>query len=578
MPFTRFAALPGGLLLVLALTGAPAAFRSPEAPPAGIGVGAPAPALDVERTTDRRVAHVLSRLTFGARPGDAERVRTMGIERWIDTQLRPERIADTELERFVAEHYPTIAMSPRDLYQRFPPPGLLLAEARRSGAAIDTAKIRRQARGSATFVTQLLSARVARAVMGERQLDEVMVDFWLNHFSVYIGKGQTRYYLASFERDAIRAHVLGRFRDLLGSVAHSPAMLFYLDNVQSVADSGAVSTTAAARRGRVRPDAQPRRRSRGLNENYARELLELHTLGVDGGYTQHDVTDVARALTGWGIVPPRGEAAGRLEALARRGNRLVVDGDFLFRPDAHDAGTKSVLGVPLPAGRGMEDGEQVLDILARHPSTARFIARKLATRFVSDSPPPALVDRAAATFLRTDGDIREVVRTIVTSPEFMADDAYRAKVKTPFEVVVSALRAMGAGGDPSRRTAQVIGRLGQPLYGHQAPDGWPDDADAWMNTGAILNRINFGLAFAAGRVPGARIERWPVARTLRGATREQQVNGIIDALLAGDASPETRRILMTGENPLARDTTTMTNDGVARIVGLALGSPEFQRK
>ena len=307
-------------------------------------------------------------------------------------------------------------------------------------------------------------------------------------------------------------------------------------------------------------------RRRGLNENYARELLELHTLGVDGGYTQRDVIEVARAFTGWTLERPR------------------EGGGFTFSPRLHDAEAKTVLGQRIPAGGGVEDGEAVLDLLARHPSTARHIARKLAVRFVSDSPPPALVERAAATFRRTNGDIRATVRTIVTSPEFFAEEAYRAKVKSPFEVVVSALRAMDAEPDTTPRTAQLVARLGQPLYGRQTPDGWPETGEAWMNTGAILNRINFGLAVAGGRVPGVRVDRWAPAAELRGMPRQWQVDGVIRALLGGDASPETRRVLLDGQNPLLerapRDSTPRGGrlDGLPLVVGLALGSPEFQRR
>jgi uncharacterized protein (DUF1800 family) len=412
-----------------------------------------------------------------------------------------------------------------------------------------------------------------------------MVDFWLNHFSVFSGKGQTRLFLASYDRDVIRPRAMGKFRDLVGAVAKSPAMLFYLDNWQSAADS-LHPTLARARRGFAGPLA---RRARGLNENYARELMELHTLGVDGGYTQKDVVEVARALTGW--------------TLNQR------EGSFVFRPEMHDAAEKVVLGHRLPAGRGQQDGEAVLDIVARHPSTARHITTKLVRRFVSDSAPPALVDRCAARFQATDGDIRETVRCVVTSPELFSRSAYRAKVKTPFEVVASALRALNASPDPTPRTAQVVARLGQPIFGRQTPDGWPDRADAWMNTGAILNRINFGLMLAGGRVPGVSLATWPNAAQLRDAPRAAQVDGVVATLLGGEVSSETRSILVSGENPLlddraAADSSAMSilaapdDDamivrpprrpaemgrpvalrGLAQVVGLALGSPEFQRR
>jgi uncharacterized protein (DUF1800 family) len=327
---------------------------------------------------------------------------------------------------------------------------------------------------------------------------------------------------------------------------------------------------------RAQLEALQARRPRGLNENYARELLELHTLGVDGGYTQQDIIEVARALTGWTVRPAR-----------------LGEPTFVFNGATHDAGEKVVLGTRLPAGRGIEDGEAVLDLLARHPSTARFIARKLVVRFVSDSPPPALVDRAAHTFRTTDGDLRAVVRTIVTAPEFFSRDAYRAKVKSPFEVVVSAARALGAEPDTSAVSALAVARLGQPIYGHQAPDGWPETGAPWMNTGAILQRINFGLAVAGNRLPGARPRAWHAYAALQAAPREAQVAGVIDALLGGQASAETRDILASGENPLlARaeaDSSAMGPTdapprrgprvaGLDQIIGLALGSPEFQRR
>jgi hypothetical protein len=342
------------------------------------------------------------------------------------------------------------------------------------------------------------------------------------------------------------------------------------------------------------------RRPRGLNENFARELMELHTLGVDGGYTQQDVVNVARALTGWTLAPAQ------------------AGGGFVFRPEVHDAGEKTVLGHTLAAGHGIDDGEQVLDIVARHPATARYIALKLARRFVSDAPPPALVERAAATFRRTDGDVRETVRTIVTSPEFFSRAAYRSKVKSPFELVVSALRVMGAQPDSTPRTAQLVARLGQPIYGHQAPDGYPETGGSWMNTGAILNRINFGLAVAGARVPGARVNQWPAAQQLRTASREEQVDGVVAIVLGGEASPDTRAVLLSGQNPMlgaaamqpdarrpmqtaetraraeqaaagreaAKPSRAQppfagmlpTASGLAQIVGLALGAPEFQRR
>lgn len=548
-----------------------------------------------ELSTDEQIRHVLNRLAFGARPGDAAHIRDIGVDRWIAQQLTPQRIDDSPLDQALA-HYPTLSQSAGDLLRDYPPAGLLLARQQLQGgkepmSAADSIKLRKASRQNRRFVGELMSARVARAVASERQLQEVMTDFWLNHFSVFVGKGQLRYFLPEYEREAIRPHTLGRFRDLLGAVAKSPAMLTYLDNAQSVADSGrptlavrGAGARGSARRQRRVQQAIDRRRSsmsdeerdrlaalqarrpKGLNENYARELLELHTLGVDGGYTQQDIIEVARALTGWTVRPPRSGSP-----------------DFVFNGAAHDAGQKRVLGTRLAAGRGIEDGEQVLDLVARHASTARFIARKLAVRLVSDTPPEALVTRAAEVFRKTDGDLREVVRTIVTSPEFFSRAAYRAKVKSPFEVVVSAVRAVGGAPDSTAASSQAVARLGQPIYGHQAPNGWPETGEAWMNTGAILSRINFGLAVAANRLPGAALNHWPSYNTLREAPRDAQVAGVIDAFLGGTASPDTRDILVSGENPLLKEERAPAirrNDAMSldRIIGLALGSPEFQRR
>ncbi|HEY0996468.1 MAG TPA: DUF1800 domain-containing protein, partial [Gemmatimonadaceae bacterium] len=545
-----------------------------------------------EQAADQQVEHVLNRLAFGPAPGEAGRVRAMGVDRWIDAQLRPATIPDPEGDA-LARAYPVLDADPGALVREYRD----LQRMRRDSTANRVA-LQAAAQEARAVVGGMQSARLARAVASERQLQEVMVDFWANHFSVFAGKGLVRLFIPQYERDAIRPHALGKFRDLLGAVAKSPAMLFYLDNWQSMADSAhpnllSMERPALSRRAMRNQRVAAARRSRGLNENYARELMELHTLGVDGGYTQHDVIEVARALTGWTLDPQQGR--------------------YVFRPFMHDAGEKVILGTRFPAGGGEEEGERVLDLLARHPATARFIARKLAVRFVSDTPPPALVARAAATFTRTDGDIAEVVRTIVTSPEFFSRAAYRAKVKTPFELVASALRAMGAAPDTTPRTAAIVARLGQPIWGRQTPDGWPDQGEAWMNTGAILNRINFGLAVAGGRVPEVSIARWPAADSLRRLEPAAQVDGVIRALLGGDASPETRQILLSGENPLAsrggndmvpaepmsppmmrRPQGGRLNPGAAaaaqalsrpvslaglpQVVGLALGAPEFQRR
>jgi uncharacterized protein (DUF1800 family) len=607
---------------------------------------------------DEQIQQVLNRLTFGARPGDAEKVRSMGVANWIDLQLHPERIDDAKTTQLVAR-YSILNTPTSNIVRDYNLVQQTQRQAKRADAndtSMTKAGVRREAiaqnpqlamllRQNQQLIGQVQSASLARAVTSDRQLNEVMVDFWENHFSVFSGKGQTRLFLAQYDRDVIRPNALGKFRDLLGAVAKSPAMLFFLDNWESAADS-TQPTLAAARDGRPvvrrpgiiarRPgrggfpgqvgqlppavrerlqNATPEERQqlmqrlqgrarRGLNENYARELMELHTLGVDGGYTQKDVQEVARALTGWTFQRATGE--------------------FFFNPNIHDAGEKMILGQKFPAGHGEDEGERVLDIVARHPSTARFVTTKLARHFVSDEPPKALIDRCARTFTKTDGDIRETVRCVVTSPEFFSRAAYRAKVKTPFELVASALRAVNAEPDTTPRTAQLVARLGQPIFGRQTPDGWPDHGDAWMNTGAILNRINFGLSLAAGQIPGASPRNLPDFDALRGEPRAQQVDAVVKSILGGQVSPETRQVLMTGDNPMlskpANDVNGMTvlNDstsmvgrgrggrvppaqqgkgqprgrgaqipgygrpvnlqGLPQVIGLALGAPEFQRR
>ncbi len=508
---------------------------------------------------DRTIVHVLNRIGFGPTPAGIERVRTVGLARYIDQQLDPERVPDEEMAARLAP-FQTLQKPTRELAQEYFVPALMLRREQqrraREGAAppADPEMTRREMRppeqmeamrGERTVLAELSQQRIIRAVHSDRQLEEVLVDFWFNHFNVFAGKGATRVYLTEYERDAIRPHVLGKFRDLLGATAHSPAMLFYLDNWQSAASNEndrAVRRTQLLRRRAVPQVAnQPNRPPRGLNENYARELMELHTLGVDGGYTQKDVQEVARAFTGWTIDTPR------------------QGGDFRFEPRIHDDGEKVVLGHRIQAGGGKKDGEQVLDILAAHPSTARFIATKLARKFVADVPPPSLVERAAARFRETRGDIREVVRTIVTSQEFFAPAAYRAKVKSPYEFVISAARAANVDVAGALPMVQALRESGMPLYFCQPPTGYADRADAWVNTGALLNRMNFAVALTQGRLSGPK----------RGGQNETSASPARDTLfqtaLAGDVSESTRATVAKAAT-------------AAQSIALILGSPEFQRK
>ncbi|HEY9226596.1 MAG TPA: DUF1800 domain-containing protein [Gemmatimonadaceae bacterium] len=534
-----------------------------------------------ELSRDEQIRHAINRLGFGPRPGQFSQISAIGVDRWIAQQLAPATVADTFADRWLAsfetqrkQPFELLAdhPDPQELIQRFTQRrvanGVQLAGTAQGFSSSDSALLRSAQQASQRLAAQIPAARLLRAAASERQLQEVMTDFWENHFSVFVGKSPNRYSMIEYDRDVIRPRALGKFRDLLGAVAKSPQMLFYLDNWQSGVDSLHPNVMEqrieSRRKTSADPVAQtlatlPRRRPRGLNENYARELMELHTLGVDGGYTQKDVQEVARALTGWTIDAPQ------------------LGGAFVFRPELHDAGEKVVLGVTLPAGRGIEDGEQVLDLLARAPATARFISTKLARRFVSDDPPPALVERCAATFEKSDGDIAETVRCIVTAPEFFSRAAYRAKVKTPFELVASVMRVIGASPDTTPRSAGLVGQLGQPIFGRQTPDGWSERGDAWMNSGAVLNRINLGFRVAGNQVPGVRLAQWPAMARLRSLPLEAQVDGVIDELLGGDVSADTRRILITGQNPVGPGAPPQLS-GLPMLVGLALGSPEFQRR
>ena len=510
---------------------------------------------------DQRILHALNRLGYGPRPGDVERMRRMGLAAYIERQLDARGMPDPAVEQALAA-YPVLAASAAALVREYPQP---TPQARQRLAA---GEMSRQAmlemypaeRRPAVITAQMQAARITRAVASDRQLEEVMVDFWFNHFNVYAQKGAVRWMLPAYEREAIRPHALGRFRDLVLATARHPAMLFYLDNW--------LSTRADL----VVPGGPNAGRRRGLNENYARELMELHTLGVDGGYSQQDVVEVARCFTGWTIDRPQ------------------QGGGFVFRPQAHDRGAKRVLGQVIPAGGGQQDGERVIDVLSRQEATARFIATKLARRFVNDDPPAALVERTAATFRRTDGDIRAVLATIVTSPEFWAADAYRAKIKTPLEVVASAMRALDgrivAGADvPSGgiALAREVGRLGAPLYEAQPPTGYPDRAEAWVNTGALLGRMNFALGLAHNRFRGARVD---VAGFLADTDRSQPAQ-VLDRLLAvllhGEASAQTRAVLAAQlESPEITRTTAYDrvakDTDVEKLAALVLGSPEFQRR
>jgi uncharacterized protein (DUF1800 family) len=459
------------------------------------------------------VTHALNRLTFGIRAGDVARVKAMGLEKWIDLQLSPSRIDDKAVASKLAR-LETLTLDSATIQREYSGPAMVERRERKAeegatsaagaagaaGAPNEMRDMPNGARGPVSetqrkdrqVIADIEEAKLLRAIYSERQLEEVLVDFWFNHFNVFAGKGATRNYLSEYEREAIRPYVLGNFRDMLEATAKSPAMLFYLDNWQNTDASspGPQMTQRTQNRRRQQVQGQPPRRSTGLNENYARELMELHTLGVDGGYTQADIVNVARAFTGWTIKPREGSGT-------------------LFVERLHDNKEKTVLGQTIKAGGGESDADRVLDILAAHPSTARYLATKLVTRFVSDTPPKALVDRAAARFTATRGDLRDVVRTIVTSPEFFAADTYRTKVKTPFEFVVSALRETGADVRTALPLARELRDMGMPLYFCQPPTGYDDTATTWVSAGALVSRMNFAVALGKNELRGVRISNPP---------------------------------------------------------------------
>jgi uncharacterized protein (DUF1800 family) len=488
-------------------------------------------------TEEQKILHVLNRLGYGPRPGDVERVKAMGLTAYLQQQLSPDAIPDREVAQKL-KALTTLSMTPAELMREFPQPDPKLRQKVANGelSRAEMVEMFPLEKRPIRIIGELQSAKLIRAVESERQLEEVMVDFWFNHFNVFAGKGAVKWMLVSYEQDAIRPHALGKFRDLVLATARHPAMLFYLDNWMSVRND------LPSRPGGKGP--------KGLNENYARELMELHTLGVDGGYTQKDVIEVARSFTGWTIERPR------------------EGGGFVFRAIAHDNGEKTVLGHKIPAGGGQKDGEKVMEILVRHPSTAKFVATKLVRRFVSDEPPLALVARVAETFTRTDGDIRAMLTTIVTSPEFWGAEAYRAKIKKPFELVVSAVRAVGGTTSGSPALSRAVAQIGEPLYASQPPTGYPDVAEAWVNTGALLNRMNFALGLTENRYPGLRVD---LGRFVSGVDRRDPAQ-VLDRLLAGllhdQVSPETREVLMR----------QLADPDIEKIAALVLGSPEFQRR
>jgi uncharacterized protein (DUF1800 family) len=572
-----------------------------------------------ELTEDEAALHALNRLAFGPRPGDLELVKQMGLEKWISQQLNPGSLDESALNERLAD-LKTLRMSSSELLERFPFPQMAakkqgltpeqyqqqrhqriqqqIAQLRRSGH-FDPARAQliRIDGTPQQIISELSEAKLIRAVYDPRQLDERLADFWFNHFNVYARKGADLWFLDAYERDTIRPHAMGKFEDLLDATAKSPAMLFYLDNwlsVDPVAFAHNREEVIARREqaalfgacgavfspfGRPNPIqmarcqqqiARQRQQSsaaaakspvdRGLNENYGRELMELHTIGVH--YTQADVTQMADIFTGWTIRQPR------------------LDPEFNFDARFHTEGPKTVLGYRIKAG-GMKDGLEILHRLSRDPRTAQFISFELARHFVMDQPPQPLVDRMAKTFLKSGGDIRQVMQTMIYSPEFWSRQAYRAKVKTPFELVASAIRATGADVDIALPLDQWVARMGEPLYLCETPNGYPDTAQNWVSTGALLDRMNFAIAVATNHMPGAQVDLNNIFTPNAAEDPQVALNEAFEAVLDNQVTPETRDVLkkrLADPQVLQAkldDPVRHVNTGL--IFGLVLGSPEFQR-
>src|SRR6267378_4497317 len=480
--------------------------------------------------------HALNRLAYGARPGEADSVARFGVMKWIERQLDADHISDARL----AEHerqFKILDYDRADLAGRYRDATRERQRLQREAAAMGDSTRMRDARPMQEFRElggQLQQLAIVRAAVSERQLREVMVDFWTNHFNVFVGKGADRFLLPSYIEETIRPRALGRFEDLLIATAQSPAMLFYLDNAQSIAPG-----SEPPRRRRFNPERMPR----GINENYARELLELHTLGVDGGYTQQDIIEVARIFTGWSIEPPERGAG------------------FVFRDWAHDPGTKHLFGLTFHDD-GKDEGIRLLKFLANQHATMHHVSAKLCARFVADEPPDGCIDTAVATWQKTHGDIRAVLRAVFTSPDFWSAQAVRSKVKTPFEFVVSAVRATGVEPDDTPRLAQLVARLGEPLYQQPAPTGYGETEAHWVNSGALLARMNAAIAIAkeCSSIPAI-------------DDHARLLNVIDDKLLAGTMSAHTRSVIL-------EQLSDITDPEQARVmaVGLALGGPDFQKQ
>lgn len=612
-------------------------------------------------TEQQAAAHLLGRFTYGAKAGDVDAVVKMGLEKWLSQQLEGNlddaelnqalskfddiNLTNTQVENLYPRNAQVVRFAVKDGYIH--KDSVNKANSKEYRASLQAYMKDKGYKPQQELYRQFINQKITRAIYTNNQFREIMTDFWFNHFNVSLSKNQCAAYVPAFERDIIRPQVFGKFENLVLGTAKSPAMLMYLDNFSSAGtnvqmDNGSMEMgmnprqkargkKAKAQLQKLKAKSALANKKSGLNENYAREVMELHTLGVDGGYTQSDVTQAARILTGWTIAPMSDNGYGAAiknvidrigeDNLKKRG--FVHDGDFLFAMNRHDNGEKVVLGKKFPAGGGYEEGVELLKMLAHHQSTAKFISKKLATRFVSDTPPQSLTDKMAKTFLSSDGDIKSVIMTMVNAPEFWSADALREKTKSPFELAISAVRSLDATVRQPYQLYTWINKMGQQMYYYQAPTGFPDRGQYWINTGSLLNRMNFGLALASQRIPGITFDlsalnnhREPESAEAALITYsklmmpERKLDGVIDRLKPMVSNPnlESNVAAAAEKNSVQNQMGTMMNEDanlepevpklkgkkalnstftpqkagnntmLAQVVGVIIGSPEFQRK
>ena len=600
-------------------------------------------------TEQEAALHLLNRFTFGPRPGQVEEVVKQGLENWFLEQLQPAK--DNETVRVKLSSYSALTMSTDSIVNTYLQPAQLLRLAIAKGY-IDKDSVDKTDRPAyrealkklqtdygfrplQELQRELINQKVIRAVYSDAQLQEVLTDFWFNHFNVSLTKNQVQQLVLPYERDAIRPNVLSNFSSILFATAKHPAMLLYLDNALSISNDNAyakrqlkaaqrlvdlnaakkmLAAASVSEDSMQKMDAMEnqmttqikKRKSQGLNENYAREVMELHTLGVNGGYTQSDVTELARALTGWGVKPmyEEGPLAKRFsnatpDQLMRRG--LQVEDCFLYSGEKHDENSKTILGKIFPANGGYNEGMEALVMLASHPATARFIATKLAAKFISDEPPTAVVNEMTKTFVTSKGDIKEVLLTMVMHPDFWTKAKEKEKIKSPFELAVSAVRATGTEVAAPYQVFTWSEKMGQKFYFYQAPTGFPDRASFWINTGSLLNRMNFGMAIAAQKIPGFKTNLLALNQNHEPESVEEALQIYTKLLLPVTNPKENSERIMSivraqnidqkiasatkdtgGMQDMQKETMAQMNNtplkSMAQVVGVIIGSPAFQRK